>query len=312
MASNKKKSGTSKTAKIAKIVNKPKDPVDERILEIVFKRGEISVPDLTTEIEVSRETIRRHTTLLQNEGFIVKIKGLKNNAAIVKWIGGTPAIESELLNATNNRIAASLLAESFDSMITGAFSVFSLLFEDDCWEVLMNMKEGLTDLELQKNIGSTTNLDTVRRVLIICNAHNFIKINIIRNPAGRDIIQLFEPLYRIDEINREYVEYLVLIRGLASAIQYKITTKKTPEYSHLYENILDNDIRDLINLKKRITKEPVGKEFDLLNKLLFNYDFASDLDNIYRDGNWKMDIKQSKYLKLGENDRIIISDSFNK
>ena len=103
-----------------------------------------------------------------------------------------------------------------------------------------------------------------------------------------------------------------MIRGLASAIQYKITTKKTPEYSHLYENILDNDIRDLINLKKRITKEPVGKEFDLLNKLLFNYDFASDLDNIYRDGNWKMDIKQSKYLKLGENDRIIISDSFNK
>lgn len=312
MMANPKKTDKSKTARIAKIVNNAVDPIDEKILIIVSDRKEISIQDLAAEIDLHPSNISRRVTLLQNEGLVIKYKRSKNNKAFVKWVGGVPGIESELMNSTNSHVAASLLAESYDSMITGAFSIFVLLFEENYWQVLMSLKEGLTDTELQKNVGDTINLDSVRRILVTCDAHNLIKINTIRDSAGKDIIKLFEPLYRVESINKDYIEYMTLIRGLASAIQYKMSTQKTTGYSHFYESILDNDIQSFVNLKDRIRSKTTGKESELLSKLLVNYDFATDLDRIYRDENWRINIKEFKYLKLGTNDRIIISNSFNK
>jgi DNA-binding Lrp family transcriptional regulator len=307
----KAKPDKSKTARIAKFVNDSKDPIDEKILTIVSVRKEISIQDLATEIDLHPSNISRRITLLQNEGLVIKYKRSKNNKAFVKWVGGVPAIESELLNSTNSHVAASLLAESYDSMITGAFSVFVLLFEENYWQILMNLKEGLTDTELHKNVGDTINLDSVRRILVTCEAHNLIKINTIRDSAGKDIIKLFEPLYRIESVNKDYIEYMTLLRGLASAIQYKMSTQKTAGYSHLYESLLNRDIQSFVNLKDRVMSKTVGKESELMNKLLVNYDYAPDLDRIYRDEKWRLDIKEFKYLKLGGNDRIIISDRFN-
>lgn len=302
----------SKTAKIAEIIYKPVDPIDEKILTILQERKDACLKDLAKELDCHPTTIGRHTTLLQNEGLVVRYKKPKDPNGFVKWVGGVPAIESELISSTNNLVAASLLAECYDSMVTGAFSVFVLLFEENYWQILMNLKEGLTDTELQQNVKGSINLDSVRRILVVCDSHNIIKINTIRDPAGKDIIKLFEPLYRIDSVNRDYIEYMTLLRGLASAIQYKMSTQKTAGYSHFYEPMLDNDIQSFVNLKNRIVSKTLGKESELLSKVLVNYDFAPDLDRSYGDENWRVDIKEFKYLKLGSNERIIISDSFNK
>jgi transcription initiation factor IIE alpha subunit len=309
---DKKKPSVSKTARIAKIVNKPKDAINEKILKIVFERKEISVPDLAIEVGLHTSNIGRRASILQNEGLIIKSKGDKTNKSYVKWVGGVPGIESDLLESTNKHVSASLLAECYDSMITSAFSIFALLFEDNYWEILVNLKEGLTDTELQKNLGTVINLDSVRRILVTCDAHNLVKIKTIRDSAGKDVIKLFEPLYRIESVNRDYIEYMVLIRGLASAMQYKMSTKKTPGYSHFYESMLDDDIHSFINIKEHILTKTTGSESELLNKLLFNYDFAPDLDRYYGNEKWRDTIKNSNYLKLENNDHIIISDGFNK
>ena len=54
---DKKKPSVSKTARIAKIVNKPKDAINEKILKIVFERKEISVPDLAIEVGLHTSNI---------------------------------------------------------------------------------------------------------------------------------------------------------------------------------------------------------------------------------------------------------------
>jgi DNA-binding Lrp family transcriptional regulator len=306
-----KKSSGSKMARIAKIVSKPIDPIDEKILKIVFERKEISVPDLAGEIGLHPSNIGRRASILQNEGFLVKYKGVKDKKSFVKWIGGIPALEDDLESSTKNHITGALLAESYDSMICDPFSPFSLIFENHCWEVIENFAEGLNDLELSQRLGKSTSLDTIRRIMIISSTHNIISIKTIRNSAGKDISALFEPLYKIEKVNKQYMQYLTLIRGLASAMSYKLEGKASDNSIHPFAPILDlnEQIFELFSDIVLSVKQPEDR--DILTKSLKNYDFAQDLDRLYKQENWRLKLKNSSVVSLDpKSDNIIISNAF--
>jgi len=214
----------SKTANIADKIYKPINVTDEKIIKILQIKKEAFYKELADELAIDESNIGKHIRRLQDEVLLIRYK--KDNRMVVKWIGGVAAIEQELMNATNLHANASLLAECYDDMITQAFAVFSILFEDNYWELVMNFTEGLTEVELGQRIGAAIPLDSIRRVLVICDAHGLVKLNRIREPAESDLIKLFEPLYRIEQVNREYLNYMILIRGLASAMQYRMENKK--------------------------------------------------------------------------------------
>ena len=311
MVSRREKSGSSKTAKIAKIVNRPIDPVNEKILKIVFERKEISVPDLASEVGIKPENIGRRTSILQNEGFVIKTKVGKNHMGLVKWIGGIPSLEEELDHSTKNHIPAGLLAESWDSMVCDPFSPFSLLFENHCWEVIENFKEGLNDLELSQQLGMATSLDAIRRIMIICSAHNLISIKIIRNPAGKDISILFEPIYKIEKINKHYIQYLIIIRGLASAMSYKLEGKASNTSIHPFTPILDLNEQIFELFMDVISSIKQTEDRDILSNAIKNYDFAPDLDRRFKHENWRLKINGATNVSLDpKTDNIIISQAF--
>lgn len=296
----------SKTAQIAKIVYNPIDPVNEKILKIVYEKNEVSIQDLAIEIGLHPSSISRRVNLLQSEGLVVNYKKRKNYKGFVKWVGGLLSIESELENATKKHVKASLLAENIDLMILDPFSPFSLLFEDPCWELIMNFKGGLTDVELLQRIGASVSLDSVRRVLVICDNHKIIKIRTIRDPASGDIVKIFDPLYRIDSVNKQYLDFLILIRGLASAMSFRIEGKGSEDGKHMYEPILDMILNAFYSLENQInvTNNPNDKE--LLNKLITNYDFASSFDRVYHQNNWRKLLQNSNLLFLDKKGEFVL------
>ncbi len=301
----------SKTAQIAKIVNKSLNSNDEKIINLLQEKKEAYTTDLAEKLGVNLSTINRRTSLLQNEGILVKYK--KNNKMVVKWLGGVPAIEQELISASNKHIAASLLAENYDLMIINPFSIFELLFENNYWEIIMNLKEGLTDDELKSYLGNSINLDSIRRILVTCDAHNIIKLNMIREPAENDIVKLYEPLYRIDKVNKEFLEYLILIRGLASAMSMRIEGHTNKNYSHLYDSILDVIAPMFFALKEKSVSNTNEVDNEILKNVILNYDTAGNMDRLYRPANWRKMLNQTNNIIINEkSDNIIITKGLSE
>jgi hypothetical protein len=103
---------------------------------------------------------------------------------------------------------------------------------------------------------------------------------------------------------------MLLFRGLASAIQYRMSGQKTPGHSLLYDKMLDTDIQMLIQLKDMAINKTTREESELFAKLLSNYDYASDLDRVYGDVNWRLILNQSKNLKISDDDHLVVSNNF--
>ncbi len=306
MATRSKTTQKSKTVQSAKILYKQLNSNDEKIIKVLQEKLEAYTTDLATEIGINLSTINRRTKFLQDEGLVVKYK--KDKKMVVKWVGGTPAIEQELLSATNKHISASLLAENYDSIILNPFSIFALLFEENYWEVIMNLKEGRTDVELGQYVGNSINLDSIRRIIVTCESHNILKINRIRDPAINDVIKLYEPLYRIETVNRDYLEYLIIIRGLASSMSIRMEGKLSKGYSHLYDSLLDMVVPMFLSLRDKATSNIKESDNEILKNVILNYDFAPDLDRIYRNENWRKLLNQSDNIQIDEkSDHIMIN-----
>ena len=301
----------SKISKIAGILSRARGSIDDGMVKILSERGEESYENLASELKVAPSTIGRHARGLQQEGLVyVYMNDKKNRKKFVKWIGGTPAFESEINRATSEHVRASLLAEYYDSMIANPFSLFSILFEDHYWEIIMSLSEGLTDLELSQRTGSAISLDSVRRILVTCDAHNLIKLNAIREPALNDVVKIFEPLYRIDEVNRKNLEYFIIIRGLASAAIRKMTGISPSWHVPLYDGLLENVISMFLSLRDNIASNANESEIEILKRMLLNYDFAPDLDRIYEPNiNWRKMLKTSTNIKIDERtDHLMIKE----
>ncbi|VVB64921.1 Bacterial regulatory protein, arsR family [uncultured archaeon] len=305
-------SDTSKTAQMAEILSKTHNSIDERLIKKLLEMGEASYKDLAAELGVKPTSVGRHVKKMRDEGLVFIYK--KDNKNFVKWIGGTPAIESELIRATNEHVRASLLAENYDSMITNAYSLFSLLFENHYWEIIMNLKEGLTDLELSQRTGNAITLDSIRRVLVTCDHHDLIKLNTIRGPAGNDPIKIFEPLYRIDKVNAEYLEYFIVIRGLASAVITRMGGKIPNGYAHLYSSLLNSIVPMFFSLKDKVVSNLNESDNKILEKMLLNYDFAPDMDRMYGpDINWRKLLNVSNNVKIDDRtDHLIIREALSE
>lgn len=299
----------SKTGKLAELLSDKDASNYEAVANIIKNKLTITQDEIRQETSLSKGAVSQIFQKLRAEGLIIVSKKKRERKTLYQWVGGVSAIEDELQSATTRHISASLLAETYDLFVTDAYALFSVLFDGDGWEVVANIKEGLTDTEIHQFLGNDVSLDSIRRILVICDSHNLIKVNRIREPAGSEIVKLFEPLYRIDKVNKDYLEYMILIRGLASAIQFRMTNQKTPNYSHIYEGILNKDMQLFWQLKEKILSKTSNEESEILNKILLNYDYASDLDRVYRNSNWRTKLNQCKSLKINSNDRLLVSDN---
>lgn len=308
----------SRITKMAKITNQEQtSTTEEKIANIVQNKKEVGYQAImeelksTESLDLSKSTISRKIRDLEREGLVIKTS--VNKKTIVKWIGGVPALESELMSATRIHTKASILAENYDMMVTNAFSLFSLLFEDGYWEVIMNLKEGLTDTELHQHIGNDVPLDSIRRILVTSDAHDLIKIKRIRDVSGNDRVKLTESLYKVDSVNKQYLEYLILIRGLASAITTKMGGKTLEGHVHLYNSILDLLVPMYLALKDKTLSNPSEADNEILSKMLLNYDFAPDLDRAYKQENWRKLLKETSNVKIDDKtDRLMIRESLSE
>jgi len=299
----------SKTTQLATHVYRPLSKSAADIIKLLQTKKEASYKELADELGIDPSSIGKHIRKLQDEGLLIRYR--KNKIMVAKWVGGVSVIEQELLNATNTRVAASILAECYDDMITSAFAIFSILYEDNYWEIIMNLAEGLTDLELGQRIGAPIPLDSIRRVLVICDAHNLIKLNRIRDPAIDDSVILFQSLYKIEHVNKDFLNYMVIIRGLASAMQYRMENKKSPGYTHPFEPLLDLNIEWFRSFKEFAVSKTNLDEQKLLLNILSNYDYSEDLDRIYRQDNWRVKAKASHNINVGStSSHVLLSDDF--
>lgn len=301
-----------KLIQMARIQSRKLSPDEEKLVEFLIEKKETgaSYSEISSSLSMPKNSISRRVNKLQQEGLVLKSK--VNNQMIVRWIGGVEAIENELETSTASYVQASILAENYDLLVIDPFSVFSLLFENNYWEIIVNLQSGLNDVELSQRIGNSIQLDSIRRILVICDTHNIIKINKIREPAGNDIVKLFEPLYRIEFVNNEFKECLILIRGLASAISYRLEGDVSTDYSHLYDPLLESMLSMFLSLKDKIASNPSENERDILKKVLDNYDFAPDMDRVYRNENWRKKLKTSENVRLDEKtDHILISKTLS-
>ncbi len=302
-----------KTAQIAKFIGDGSSSY-EKIAIIIQQKGVSTLDELVETTSLSKPTVSRSITMLKREGLVVLTKEKKGRRPLYRWIGGVSTLENELLEATNKHVSASLLAETYDTLITDSFSLFSILFENYCWEVIANLKEGLSDTEIHQRLGNDISLDSIRRIFTTCDAHNLIKINRIREPAGTDFIRLFEPLFRIEYVNRDLLNNLIMLRGLASAIHFEIENKPKEGYAHPYA--------PLFNLTKKLHSIFLDsslsftdkEEAELLLKILsYGYDFVPDLDRIYRSENWRQNVKASKNIMVDEiSDHVLLTNDFAK
>jgi len=298
-----------KVTHIAQILEKKISSTDKKIVEYIQQNNQALLSEIAEALSISKSTVSRRASNLQKEGLIIKVK--ENNQTKCLWIGGVPALESELQKATTSHIKASILAENYDSLIIDPFALFSLLFEDNCWEIIMNLKEGLNDVEISQRIGSAIPLDTIRRVIVTGDAHNLIKISNIREPAGNDLVKLFEPLYKIENVNREYRDFLIMIRGLASAMSFKMDGKTSPEHFHLYEILLDSIIPLFSTLKDKSTSNQNENDNEILKNVIINYDFAPDMDRIHKHENWRKTLKNCKNVVLDtKTDHLQVTKKF--
>ena len=303
---------------MARIINQDlASTTEEKIADIIQNKKEVSYQAIIQELklaeslDLSKSTISRKVKSLEKEGLVIKTTVDKKT--IVKWVGGVPALENELMSATRRHTIASILAENYDLMVTNAFSLFSLLFENDYWEVIMNLKEGLTDTELHQHLGNDIPLDSIRRILVTSDAHDLIKINRIRDVSGNDQVKLTEPLYRIDSVNKKYFEYFIIIRGLASAITTKMDGKMPEGHTHLYGTLLDLLIPMYLTLKDKTNSNLNEADTEILGKMLSNYDFVPDLDRTYRQENWRKLLKGSNTVKIDDKtDRLIIREAVSE
>ena len=302
----------SKTGQIAEALPDNELSDHEKIADFVQKKNLVTQKEIIEATLLSKGKVSESIKTLRDEGLVIQKREKRGRQTVYQWVGGTPAIEDELQSATIKQVSASLLAETYDLLVTDSFALFSIIFDGNGWEVIANLKEGLTDTELHQSLGNDVSLDSIRRILVICGAHDLIKLNRIRMPAGRNTVKLFDPLYRIDSINKDHLEWLKLIRGLASAIHYKARGQKVIGYSHIYNKMLDENIQSLIQIEDKVLSKAKGEESELMSKILSNYDYAADLDRFYKEVNWRQWLNQSKNLKLGDDDHILVSDVFLK
>lgn len=299
------KAKVSGSSEIAKYIDNLTS-TEEKVASILQERKEATRKELEELSGLSDSTITRSVKALIKEGLTVETNKKRNKSKILRWVGGIPALESELMGATSKHIAASILAENYDLMILNPFSIFELLFENNYWEIMMNLKEGLTDDELKTYLGNSINLDSIRRVLVTCDAHNIIKLNRLREPAINDIVKLYEPLYRIEKINKEYIEYLTIIRGLASAMSLRIEGKTNKEYSHLFDPLLEMIVPMFFSLKDKATSNTNESDNEILKNVILNYDSAPDMDRLYRPANWRKLLTQTNNIAIDEKSDIIM------
>jgi DNA-binding MarR family transcriptional regulator len=303
------KTGLPKITHVAKLINTRFSETDTKIINFLFEKKQASYNELADALGISKPTVSRRVRLIQKEGLVISYKS--NKESIIKWIGGTPALDAELVSSTSNNITASLLAENYDLLICDPFSPFSLIFENHCWEVIQNFKEGLNDLELAQNIGKAISLDTIRRIIVTGATHNIIKIKTIRAPAGNDITTLFDPLYKIEKVNRQFIQYLTLIRGLASAMSYNMEGKTSNSSIHPFAPILELNEQIFASFSNLITSINQNNDREILMKALANYDFAPDLDRLFKHENWRIKLKDADIVSLDpKSDNIVISKDF--
>lgn len=308
----------SKITKMAKIIETDQtSTTEEKVARIIQNKKEVSYQTIIDELkvaeslELSKSTISRKVRSLEKEGLV--IKKMVDNKLIVKWIGGIPALELELMSATQIHTRASILAENYDMMVSNAYSLFSLLFEDGYWEAIMNLKEGLTDTELHQRLGNDIPLDSIRRILITSDVHDLIKIKRIRSVSGNDQIKLTEPLYRIDSVNKHYIEYFIIIRGLASAVVSRINGQTPEGYTHLYGGLLDTIVLMFLSLRDKATSNQNEADNEILARMILNYDFTPDLDRAYRQENWRKSLKGMGNVKIDDKtDRLIIREALSE
>lgn len=312
MVTSKEKTQTpikpDKLIQMAKIQSKKLSPDEEKLVDFLIEKKETgaSYSEISSLLSMPKNSIMRRVNKLQKEGLVVKSKS--NNQTIVRWIGGIEAIENELNQANTSYVNASILAENYDLLVIDPFSVFSLIFENNYWEIISNLQEGLNDVELSQKVGKSISQDSIRRILVICDAHNIIKISNIREHAGNDIVKLFEPLYKIETVNKEFKECLILIRGLSSAMSYRMEGNTSSNNCHLYDPILESVFPMFLSLQDKVNSNDNVDEREILNKVIDNYDFAPDMDRIHRHENWRKKLKNCENVKLDEKtDHILIS-----
>ncbi|KAF5416094.1 MAG: hypothetical protein C5S48_04015 [Candidatus Methanogaster sp.] len=305
---------TPKTAQMAKFIGGGTSKY-EKVAEILQQKNtSATINEIVETASLSRSTVSGCLKMLRNEGLVVLTNEKRGRQSLYRWIGGIPALEIELLEATNKHVSASLLAETYDALITDAFALFSILLENNNWEVITNLQEGLTDTEIHQRVGNDIPLDSIRRILVTCDAHNLIKINRIREPAGADFVRLFEPLFRVGFVNKDRLNDLIMLRGLASAMRFEIDDEPTNGYIHPYA-ILLNLMRNLYSsLQDTVLLTTDKNEQELFAKIIANvYDFAPDLDRVYRSENWRQKLKYSKNIIIDEsNDHLLLTDDFTK
>jgi len=303
----------SKTTQMAKFI--AIEPYSyERVAKVIQEKSVATLNEIAVATSLSKTTASQHITMLNREGLVVKTKVKRGKESLYRWVGGIPALENNLLEATSKHVSASLLAETYDTFITDAFALFSILFENNNWEVIVNLKEGLTDTEIHQRLGNDISLDSIRRILTTCDAHNLIKIERICEVAGTDFIRLFEPLFRVENINKNVLNSLIMLRGLASAVRFNLENKPKEGYVHPYAPLLDLTRKMNFAFLDVALSTADTKENELFIRIISNvYDFASDLDRVYRSENWRQNLKSTKNMLLDESsNHILLSDDFAK
>lgn len=305
---------TPKTAQMAKFI-KDEPSNYEKVAEILQQKNtSATINEIVEAVSLSKSTVSGCLKMLRNEGLVVLTNEKRGRKSLYRWIGGIPALETELLEATNKHVAASLLAETYDALITDAFALFSILLENNNWEVITNLKEGLTDTEIHQRVGNDIPLDSIRRILVTCDAHNLIKINRIRESAGADFVRLFEPLFRVDFVNKDRLNDLIMLRGLASAMRFEMDDGSKNGYIHPYAILLKLTRNLYSSLQDTVLLTTDKNEQELFAKIIANvYDFAPDLDRVYRSENWRQKLKYSKNIIIDESsDHLLLTDDFTK
>lgn len=289
-----------------KQIYKKPDSTDVSILEIVKNKGRVSYEDIALELSIDKSTVSRRVKKLIQEGLVISIK--EGRKSILIWVGGTPAMEDAIQKSIVNQIPAAILAEYYDTLVLKPFSIFSLLFEDHYWEIISNLKPGFNDVEIGQWIGKSISLDSIRRVLVICNSHNIISLKNLRDPSISDFSMIFEPIYQINTINQEMLDRLIIIRGLASAMVNKNQFGNPTEVSHFFDPILEIVESSFETLKNEVNSINNLNDQEILRKILINYDFARDMDRIFRGTNWRNKIKDSNIVKINtKNERLGIN-----
>lgn len=305
----------TKIAKIAEVINPKFSDSDLKMMDILSNNPDqkYSYAEISEECGVSVSSVSRRIRYLATEGLVIRIPVGKNRVK-VQWVGGVPRFETELISATSRRASAALLTENYDSMVLDRFSLFSLIFDDNYWEVITNLHVGLNDVEILQRLSHVLSLDGIRRVMVIASAHNIVKLTTIREPSGTDISSIFEPLYRISEVNRRYVNYLIMMRGLAGAMSWEFEGIDTQNQRHIYQSILSVAYSGYMGVKNETMEQVDPRVSTILTKLMDNYSSMNDLEKMMGDdGAWRINvIEYPKIFSVAPTDELGITDTYSE